>query len=280
VVTDEKPRRRLTSTGVAADEAIDVGNTASLDSPTADSQIPFDVDEQFQNGRTEAFADVLRQMALMTGATYADVDTWLVILHKKKPIPDYGKLPKNSRALFKPSPVYEDAFSSMHAMRAQVGKSTNAAMQCMHDAASNGEYVYFGLHDTLMARTPGQYLRRAYIALLRRIDAANSTVLPVELYNAAYEEEEKYRQAHAHFNPTAHGTACPSTVCRPSAALFTLKIFTDGVQVFQNSIKSSMYPLLASIHAVCPISRETGLPDRKRSKNHMRIHITDATCLV
>jgi hypothetical protein len=128
----------LPDNGVAADEAIDVGNTASLDSPTADSQIPFDVDEQFQNGRTEAFADVLRQMALMTGATYADVDTWLVILHKKKPIPDYGKLPKNSRALFKPSPVYEDAFSSMRAMQAQVGKSTNAAMQRMHDAASNG----------------------------------------------------------------------------------------------------------------------------------------------
>ncbi len=57
------------------------------------------------------------------------------------------------------------------AMEAQATKSTAAAEQRIHAASSVGQYVYFGLHETLLARTPGLYLRRAYIAMLVECNA-------------------------------------------------------------------------------------------------------------
>lgn len=207
---------------------------------------------------TYAILNVRHVHCSSTGASYAAVDTWLAILHAKKAQPNYEKLPKNSRAMFETSQL-ENAVR-IGAMEAQATKSTAAAEQRIHAASSVGQYVYFGLHETLLARTPGLYLRRAYIAMLRRVNASNTTVLSESLYNIAYEAEEQYKKAHEHFNPTGPRLHEP----RPRSVLLTLKIFTDGVQVFQNSTKSSLYPLLIQVHALCPID-VGGHPDRTRT---------------
>jgi hypothetical protein len=221
--------------------------------------------ERLRRRTGEAFVDVLRQMAFETGASYADVDTWLRILHQKKPLPDYATLPRNSRSMFKMRSDFLE-MCTIRPMKSQVPKSLTVAAQRLYDLTAMGSYVYFGIETGLAAASPGQYLRRAYIAMLRRVNAANPRLLPRKLYQAAFGQEELRQTALDAIAPAGSVMEPRDDGFRPECILVTLKVFTDGAQVFQNSTKSSLYPLLVSVHAMCPINVVTGEADRSQGK--------------
>lgn len=201
----------------------------------------------------EAFVDALRQMAIETGASYAMVDTWLKILHNKKAKPDYKTLPKDSGGMFDPSYVLMQNFV-VRDMMAFRPKSATVTAQRAHDANAMGSYVYFGLEKNLLAESPGQYMRRAYIAMLKRVEAASPLLLPKQYREAMYD-------GHV---PDTHVESADKAC---DSIMFTLKLFTDGAPVFMNSSKSSIYPLLASVHSICPFDEKTGKARRDESKN-------------
>lgn len=246
---------RVTDADDIDDDDDSISDISSIDEDddghiTSDDEVlPEDLENLPKSG--EAFVDALRQMAIETGASYADVDTWLKILHNKKAQPNYKTLPEDSRTMFNPSYALLDNLETRD-MMAFRPKVMRPGEHRAYDAAALGKYVYFGLKKTLMADSPGQYLRRAYMAMLKRLHTLDCNLLPTELCNAAYDGNPPGRES---------GPGNPQR-----SILFTLKVFTDGAPVFMNSAKSSLYPLLVSVHSVCAYDETSGTADKKRGK--------------
>lgn len=188
------------------------------------------------------FVDVVREMAIETGASYAQTNEWLRVLHKYKAMPNYDTLPKDCRAFMKPNRAY--ARRCVIKPMACSGKKSRTEGQPNVERPLMGQYVYFGLRDALIGSSPGQYLRDQYRKMLQRIHTVDPGMLPDDFLGIT--------------GVSRSGKA------RDKCVLVTVKLFTDGAQVYANSTTSSCWPILASVHSITPFDKSTGQPDETR----------------
>ena len=123
-----------------------------------------------------------------------------------------------------------------------------------------GDFVYFGVRDCLLMKSPGNTHVQNYMRTLRRVHAANKYLLSPALLRLVDKDLYQEERDEAWRNCKKDGVPENFHPKRPRMNCIYLRLFIDGVEVAKNSTRPSALPIAFSIERIVPFDEVKKVP--------------------